>query len=69
LALQRRVEYLPLTGREKQLCLLLAHGRSQRDLADAMGVAIGTIITHRIRIYAKLGVHSRAELLAALLPG
>ena len=69
LALQRRVEYLPLTGREKQVCLLLAHGRSRRDLADAMGVAIGTIITHRSRIYAKLGVHSRAELLAALLPG
>jgi DNA-binding CsgD family transcriptional regulator len=69
LALHRRVEDLPLTGREKQLCLLLAHDRSRQDLADAMGLSTGTIITHQSSIYAKLGVHSRAELLAALLPG
>jgi DNA-binding CsgD family transcriptional regulator len=69
LALRRRVEDLPLTGREKQLCLLLAHVRSRQDLADAMGVSTGTVITHQSSIYAKLGVHSRTELLAALLPG
>jgi DNA-binding CsgD family transcriptional regulator len=68
LALRRRVEGLPLTGREKQLCLLLRHDRSRQDLADAMGVSTGTIITHQSSIYAKLGVHSRTELLAALLP-
>jgi DNA-binding CsgD family transcriptional regulator len=69
LALRRRVEDLPLTGREKQLCLLVVHDRSRQDLADAMGVSTGTVITHQSSIYAKLGVHSRAELLAALLPG
>ena len=69
LALRRGVEGLPLTGREKQLCLLLTHDRSREDLADAMGVSTGTIITHQSSIYAKLGVHSRSELLAALLPG
>jgi DNA-binding CsgD family transcriptional regulator len=68
LKLHRRLEDLPLTGREKQLCLLLAYHRPRQDLADAMGVSIGTIITHQSSIYAKLGVHSRAELLAALLP-
>jgi DNA-binding CsgD family transcriptional regulator len=69
LALHRRLEDLPLTGREKQLCLLLAHNRSRQDLADAMGVSTGTIITHQRSVYAKLGVHSRTDLLAALLPG
>jgi DNA-binding CsgD family transcriptional regulator len=69
LALRRRVEDLPLTGREKQLCLLLAHDRSRQDLADAMGISTGTVITHQSSIYAKLGVHSRTGLLAALLPG
>jgi DNA-binding CsgD family transcriptional regulator len=69
LALCRRVEDLPLTGREKQLCLFLAHDKSRQDLADAMGVSTGTVITHQSSIYAKLGVHNRAELLAALLPG
>jgi DNA-binding CsgD family transcriptional regulator len=67
-ALRRRVEDLPLTAREKQLCLLLAHHRPRQDLADAMGVSTGTVITHQSSIYAKLGVHSRAELLAALVP-
>jgi DNA-binding CsgD family transcriptional regulator len=67
LALRRRVENLPLTGREKQICVLMARDRSRQDLADAIGVSTGTIITHQTNIYAKLGVHSRAELLAALL--
>jgi DNA-binding CsgD family transcriptional regulator len=69
LALHRRIEDLPLTNREKQLCLLLAHDHSRHDLAEAMGVTTGTVITHQSNIYAKLGVHSRSALLAALLPG
>jgi DNA-binding CsgD family transcriptional regulator len=70
LALHRRLEDLPLTGREKQLCLLLvAHDLCRRDVADVMGVSIGTVITHQSSLYAKLGVHSRAGLVSALLPG
>jgi DNA-binding CsgD family transcriptional regulator len=34
-----------------------------------MGLSTGTVITHQSSIYAKLGVHTRAGLLAALLPG
>jgi DNA-binding CsgD family transcriptional regulator len=67
-ALLRRVDDLPLTSREKQLCLLLVRNQSGLDLADAMGLAASTVITHQRRIYAKLGVHSRAALLAALHP-
>jgi DNA-binding CsgD family transcriptional regulator len=33
-----------------------------------MGLAASTVITHQRSIYAKLGVHSRAELLSALQP-
>lgn len=68
LALQQLVEALPLTGREKQLCLLLAQDPSRQDLSAIMGVAAGTVLTHQRSIYAKLGVHSRAGLLAALRP-
>jgi DNA-binding CsgD family transcriptional regulator len=32
-------------------------------------VSTGTVITHQSSLYAKLGVHSRAGLLAALLSG
>jgi DNA-binding CsgD family transcriptional regulator len=66
LSLRRRVEALPLTAREKQLCLLLAHNRPSQDLAEMMGLATSTVITHQRSIYAKLDVHSRAGLLAAL---
>jgi hypothetical protein len=48
--------------------LLLAHDRSRQDFANAMRVSTGTVITHQSSIHTKLGVHSRAELLAALLP-
>ena len=69
LALHLRVEDLALTGREKQLCVLLCRDSSREDISDAMGVSVGTTITHKSSIYAKLGVHNRVELLAALLPG
>jgi Transposase len=39
LALHRRLENLPLTAREKQVCLLLARDLSGRQLAEVMGVA------------------------------
>jgi DNA-binding CsgD family transcriptional regulator len=68
LALRRRVEDLPLTGREKQLCLVLARNPSRQDLAAEMGLAASTVITHQRSVYTKLGVHSRAGLLAALEP-
>ena len=50
-ALLRRIEGLPLTSREKQLCLLLARNQSGSDLADAMGLAASTVITHQRRTY------------------
>ncbi len=68
LALLRRVEDLPLTAREKQLCLLLVGDPARHDFADAMGLASSTVVTHQRSIYAKLGVHSRAGLIAALQP-
>jgi len=68
LAILRRIEELPLTAREKQLCLLLARDPDRDDLADAMGVGAGTVVTHQRSIYAKLSVHSRAKLVERLQP-
>jgi DNA-binding CsgD family transcriptional regulator len=56
LALRRKVESLPLTARDL----------SGPHLADGMGLAPSTVTTHQRSIYAKLGVHSRAELFRAL---
>jgi DNA-binding CsgD family transcriptional regulator len=66
LALWRRVEALPLTAREKQYCLLAARDRERDDIADAMGLSANTVTTFRRSVYAKLGVHSRAGLVATL---
>jgi DNA-binding CsgD family transcriptional regulator len=68
LAMRRRIEGLQLTAREKQLCLLLAADPVRSDLARTMGIGETTLTTHLRNIHAKLGVHNRAELHAALLP-
>jgi DNA-binding CsgD family transcriptional regulator len=69
LALRRRIEALALTAREKQLCMLLVCNPSGHDLAEAMGLATSTVITHQRSVYAKLSVHSRSGLFAVLETG
>ena len=62
----RQIERLPLTGREKQLCLLLTRDQTRADIADAMGVSEATVISHRRSVFDKLGVHSRIGLIEFL---
>jgi DNA-binding CsgD family transcriptional regulator len=45
---------------------LLADGRSNADLARALGVSIHTARRHVEHVLLKLGVHSRAAVGAAL---
>jgi len=62
----RRAEELPLTGRELEVCQLLALGRARAEIADRLGVSENTAINHCRNLYGKLGVHSRAELIESL---
>src|SRR5262245_40853301 len=62
----RRVENLPLSGREIEVCLPLALGRSRAEIAEQIGVSENTAINHCRNIYSKLGVQSRAELVEKL---
>ncbi len=62
LKLLRRINELPLSHRESQLCHGLAAGHSRARLADDMGITEHTVITHCRNLYAKLDVHTRAEL-------
>ena len=68
LAVWRRVEELPFTPREKQLCLLLGANPARSDLAETMGVSAGTVTAHLRSVHGKLDVHNRAALIAALQP-
>jgi DNA-binding CsgD family transcriptional regulator len=58
----RRTENLPLSGREIEVCLPLALGKTRAEIAGRIGVSKNTAINHCRNIYAKLGVQCRAEL-------
>lgn len=52
-----------LTPRELDVLLLLSQGRSRQHISEALVISEGTAKTHIKRIYAKIGVHSKDELL------
>ena len=45
------------------MCEYLARGRSQAYIRDALFLSKNTVATHTRRLYAKLGVHSKQELI------
>ena len=54
-----------LTPRETEILGLLADGHSQRDMANLLSISPKTVGLHIEHILGKLGVHSRAEAVAA----
>jgi DNA-binding CsgD family transcriptional regulator len=56
-----------LTPTERRIAELVAEGRSNKEVAALMFVTPKTVETKLSRMYAKLGVHSRAELTNHLL--
>lgn len=54
-----------LSPREHEILRLLAAGRSQREIAAALVISSKTVATHIQHVLSKLGVHSRAEAVAA----
>lgn len=54
----------PLSERELEVLTLLASGRSNKEIARDLFVAVGTVKTHTNNIYRKLGTKNRAEALA-----
>jgi len=51
------------TPRELEVIQLLAEGKSNKEIAAALGITVRTVETHRGKIMLKLGVHSLAELI------
>ena len=51
-----------LTEREKETLQLLAEGKSNKEVANILGVGVSTAETHRANIMTKLGLHSTAEI-------
>jgi len=51
-----------LSGRERQVLVLLAHGHTHSEMAEQLGISVKTVETHRARLSEKLGLKSRADL-------
>lgn len=49
-----------LSGREVEVLAMLARGRSNKEIAAHLHLAEATIKNHIARLYAKIGVHTRA---------
>ncbi len=63
-AIIRGTRLLGLSPRETQLVPLLAQGWSAQAVAYELSLSVGTVNTYVRRVYVKLGITSRAELVA-----
>jgi DNA-binding NarL/FixJ family response regulator len=50
-----------LTPKERQVLPLIAEGRSNQGIADALTVTVGAVERHVTSIFGKLGLHSTPE--------
>ncbi len=62
-----RVAQRELSEREVEVLRLLAEGRSNKQIAKALGIADGTVKVHVANILDKLGVQGRSEAVAQAL--
>ncbi len=59
---QNTDRYDGLTGREREVVKLIAGDHNNQTIAERLMLSPATVQTHRANIMAKLGLHSRAEL-------
>jgi DNA-binding CsgD family transcriptional regulator len=57
-----------VTPGEHQVIVQLVKGYSSREIAEQFGKSILTVRTHVKRAYGKIGVKTRGQLFAKLLP-
>jgi DNA-binding NarL/FixJ family response regulator len=55
--------YDSLTDREKQVLKLVAEGKSNKEVAEVLGISVKTAMSHRERVMEKLGLHNRTDLI------
>ncbi|MGF1661384.1 MAG: response regulator transcription factor [Kineosporiaceae bacterium] len=66
---QARATLDQLSAREIEVLQLVADGRSNKDVGEALGLSALTVKSHLARIARKLGTGDRAEMVAMALRG
>ena len=56
-----------LSPREREIVRLIARGLPNKAIAEILDVSLWTVATHLRRVFGKLGVSSRAEMVAKAL--
>jgi len=56
-----------LTAREEEILACVFQGMQDKEIASALGIGTATVHTHMHRLFEKLGVHSRREIVAKYL--
>ena len=57
---------MELSTRQRQVCELVAQGKRESEIAEALGISIHTVKVHKGYAYRKLGVRNAVELTLAL---
>jgi two-component system response regulator NreC len=55
--------YELLTGREREILQLVAEGKTNKEIANALNLSLYTVDTHRTHILQKLNLHSVPEVI------
>ncbi len=67
LRMPKRNSRVQLSPREQEIVRMVAKGHPNKVIADVLNISSWTVCTHLRRIFAKLGVGSRAAMVAQLL--
>ena len=57
---------MPITDREREIAAMVASGLSNREIAERLSVSVRTVDGHLYRIFAKLDISSRDQLIHLL---
>jgi DNA-binding NarL/FixJ family response regulator len=65
--LAKNVSHWGLTGREREIMTGICRQKSDKQLAEALGISTSTVHAHTAMIFKKLGVNSRTEAIRKLM--
>ena len=57
-----RAEIPELTAREMEVLQLIVNGKSNREIAQVLGLSANTVAVHRANLMQTLGIHNTADL-------